>query len=322
MSSIPLLGMLFGGKKSNEQIRPQTPGPSNANPNQPPGRYDSYGHTAGSGSYLSTETDHAAPPQQQSGSGGGVGNLVQKITGAAKWYHMPLITYLMRETAVARVAPLIGRYAMRYPLVEAEEATAKRLAAAASRQQKGVVKAGGLQAVQAREFRHAAPGLRYSSLDQRLAGALVPRFSRVRKFRRAPEVWDDRDAHAIGQRVGSRWRSQQDRFPGQPVLRGGGGRGGGGSHVDSVPRPADVERAVDGHPGSGDRGLDNGGFGARMRRAFGFGVKRGEARIIDDPFEEDSDLISLRPPSQAANIELGAEPVEGNSRGLIGALRA
>ncbi|KAJ2346301.1 hypothetical protein GGH91_002249, partial [Coemansia sp. RSA 2671] len=336
MSSIPLLGSLFAGKKT--ELRPQTPGPA-----QPPGRYDSYGHGASSGSYASTETDQAAhgPP--------GGGNLLEKITGAAKWYHMPLVTLLLRETAVRRLAPLVGRYAIRYPLVEAEEAAAARLAAAGVRQ-KGVVRAGALQAINAPEFRHAARGLRYASLDQRLAGAMVPRFSRLRKYRRAPEVWDDRDAHAIGQRVTSRFRTMQDRFPGEPVLRGGGP-----SHADSVPRPADIERAVDGHPGSGDRGLDETvprGLAARIGRAFGFGRRQammppalvpagsnaylsqsfvagsqaqrpsptrdGHVRIIDDPFEE-SDLVSLRP--DAPVEELGVAAVQG-SRGLFGAWKA
>ncbi|KAJ2432312.1 hypothetical protein GGF41_000034 [Coemansia sp. RSA 2531] len=345
MSSIPLLGSLFAGKKTEQsQLRPQTPGP-----NQPPGRYDSYGHEAHSGSYASTETDHAAHgPAHGNGGGGTAGNIIEKITGAAKWYHMPIVTLLLRETAVRRLAPLVGRYALRYPLVEAEEAAAARLTAAGARQ-KSVVRAGALQAINAREFGHAAPGLRYSSLDQRLAGAMVPRFSRLRKYRRAPEVWDDRDAHAIGQRVTSRFRSTQARYPGEPVLRGGGGQ----SHTDSVPRPADVERAVDGHPGSGDRGLDETmprGLAARIGRAFGFGRRQsllppalvptgsnpylsqsftgrqrpsptrdGHVRILDDPFE-DSDLVSLRP--DAPVDELGAAAVQGNSRGLFGAWRA
>ncbi|KAJ2884598.1 hypothetical protein H4R27_001985 [Coemansia aciculifera] len=347
MSSIPLLGSLFAGKKTEQsQLRPQTPGP-----NQPPGRYDSYGHDANSGSYASTETDHAAHgPSHGNGGGGTAGNIIEKITGAAKWYHMPIVTLLLRETAVRRLAPLVGRYALRYPLVEAEEAAAARLTAAGVRQ-KSMVRAGALQAINAREFGHAAQGLRYSSLDQRLAGAMVPRFSRLRKYRRAPEVWDDRDAHAIGQRVTSRFRNTQARYPGEPVLRGGGG--GGPSHTDSVPRPADVERAVDGHPGSGDRGLDETmprGLAARIGRAFGFGRRQsllppalvptgsnpylsqsftgrqrpsptrdGHVRIIDDPFE-DSDLVSLRP--DAPVDELGAAAVQGNSRGLFGAWRA
>ncbi|KAJ2754408.1 hypothetical protein GGI19_002419 [Coemansia pectinata] len=345
MSSIPLLGSLFAGKKTEQsQLRPQTPGPK-----QPPGRYDSYGHDANSGSYASTETDHAAHgPSHGNGGGGTAGNIIEKITGAAKWYHMPIVTLLLRETAVRRLAPLVGRYALRYPLVEAEEAAAARLTAAGVRQ-KSMVRAGALQAINAREFGHAAQGLRYSSLDQRLAGAMVPRFSRLRKYRRAPEVWDDRDAHAIGQRVTSRFRNTQARYPGEPVLRGGGGP----SHTDSVPRPADVERAVDGHPGSGDRGLDETmprGLAARIGRAFGFGRRQsllppalvptgsnpylsqsftgrqrpsptrdGHVRIIDDPFE-DSDLVSLRP--DAPVDELGAAAVQGNSRGLFGAWRA
>ncbi|KAJ2747294.1 hypothetical protein GGI20_000629 [Coemansia sp. BCRC 34301] len=325
MSSIPLLGALFAGKKSQDQE------PSGMH--QPPGRYDSYGHTAPSGSYASTETDHAAGPAPQQ-----EGNIIQKITNAAKWYHMPLVTWLLRETAARRVAPLIGRYAVRYPLVERQEAEAVARVANA-RLKGGVVRAGALQAISAREFRHAAPALRYSSLDQRLAGALVPRFTRLRKYRRAAEVWDDHDAHAIGQRVfATRQRGpHQQRFPGEPVLRGGGG----GSHVDSVPRPADVERAaaVDGHPGSGDQGLDTTkplGLGVRLRRAFGFGrvqalvpatassaylsrlspgTRDGHVRINDDDPFEDSDLVSLKPE------ELGAAGVQGNSRGLFGVWR-
>ncbi|KAJ2850556.1 hypothetical protein IWW36_001806 [Coemansia brasiliensis] len=233
MASIPLIGSLFGKKQKPEAAA--TP-PTAHNQMPPPGQYHGqYGGppstyytrpTSGMSGYTSY-TSHAYPP---SASPIGPQNILEKVKNAGKWYFIPMFSFLLRESVIREIRPLVGRYAMRYPLVEAEERAAISKIAQAK---KGIVHAGGMRAVDAKEFRHAAPALRYNTLDQRLDNIFVPRFSRLRKYRRAPEVWDDPEAHEIYQRVQSRLQAgnnthpgmfNRGRNPGEPVLRGGGGR--------------------------------------------------------------------------------------------------
>ncbi|KAJ2453027.1 hypothetical protein EV183_002536 [Coemansia sp. RSA 2336] len=231
MASIPLIGSLFGKKQKPEtmpsagpgQMPPPPAGPHHGQYGGPPSTYYTR-PTSGMSGYTSY-TSHAYPP---SASPIGPQNILEKIKSAGKWYFIPMFSFLLRESVVREIRPLVGRYAMRYPLVEAEERAAiSKLAQA----KKGIVHAGGMRAVDAREFRHAAPALRYNTLDQRLDNIFVPRFSRLRKYRRAPEVWDDPEAHEIYQRVQSRLQAgsstrpgvfNRGRNPGEPALRGGG----------------------------------------------------------------------------------------------------
>ncbi|KAJ1873540.1 hypothetical protein LPJ55_002201 [Coemansia sp. RSA 990] len=234
MASIPLIGSLFGKKQKPEVVPPA--GPGQMPPPPPPGQYHGqYGGppstyytrpTSGMSGYTSY-TSHAYPP---SASPISPQNILEKVKNAGKWYFIPMFSFLLRESVIREIRPLVGRYAMRYPLVEAEERAAISKIAQAK---KGIVHAGGLRAVDAREFRHAAPALRYNTLDQRLDNIFVPRFSRLRKYRRAPEVWDDPEAHDIYQRVQSRLQAgnntrpgvfNRGRNPGEPALRGGGRR--------------------------------------------------------------------------------------------------
>ncbi|KAJ1843601.1 hypothetical protein LPJ73_005440, partial [Coemansia sp. RSA 2703] len=242
MASIPVLGSLFAKKSqpstqlpSNTQM-PQQPPPGGFNPalvdSQPsaPGRYDHphHGpHRPGSYSSYSVSSanmhnqghgshgGHPHGPNQSGqanesggGGGGGIGSILHKAMGMFNWAQIPLLSFALRETAKNSIKPLIGRYALQYPLVEAEESAAVK-AAAAKVEQRNVVHAGALRALDAKEFRHAARGLRYHSLDNQLENVYVPRFSRLRKYRRAPEVWDDEDAHKISQRVHSRLNTVQ-----------------------------------------------------------------------------------------------------------------
>ncbi|KAJ2632406.1 hypothetical protein H4R22_001278 [Coemansia sp. RSA 1290] len=235
MASIPLIGSLFGKKQKPEVVPPAGPGQMPPPP-PPPGQYHGqYGGppstyytrpTSGMSGYTSY-TSHAYPP---SASPISPQNILEKVKNAGKWYFIPMFSFLLRESVMREIRPLVGRYAMRYPLVEAEERAAISKIAQAK---KGIVHAGGLRAVDAREFRHAAPALRYNTLDQRLDNIFVPRFSRLRKYRRAPEVWDDPEAHDIYQRVQSRLQAgnntrpgvfNRGRNPGEPALRGGGRR--------------------------------------------------------------------------------------------------
>ncbi|KAJ2780274.1 hypothetical protein H4R18_003548 [Coemansia javaensis] len=214
LASIPLLGPLFGGRKKRKQPEPLEPlGP--------------YTESLFSGR-PETPSQYSGGPQQQMHHGGpspvGPHNILDRMRRSGKWYLVPVAGMIARNMLKNPVMPLIGRYAMRYPLVEAEEQAAARAAQALLRANGGsgaggAVRAGGTRAVDADMFRHAARGVPFGRLDERLDGALVPRFSRQRKYRRAPEVWDDDEAHDIAQAVRARR---------QPVLRGGGGGGGGG----------------------------------------------------------------------------------------------
>ncbi|KAJ2284723.1 hypothetical protein IWW55_007467, partial [Coemansia sp. RSA 2706] len=204
MASIPLIGSLFGKKQKAEAPASLAPGP--------PGRYDGQ-HPPPSTFYtrptsgMSGYTSYTSHPYTQPYSPSpqiGPSNILEKIKGAGRWYFIPLVSFLMRESVVREIAPLVGRYAMRYPLIEGEERAA---VSAAAQAKKGIVHAGGMRAVDAKEFRHAAPALRNSVLDHRLENIFVPRFSRLRKYRRAPEVWDDDEAHAIAQRVQGRMQA-------------------------------------------------------------------------------------------------------------------
>ncbi|KAJ2235127.1 hypothetical protein H4R99_002941, partial [Coemansia sp. RSA 1722] len=261
-----------------------------------PQRYDTHPNAAYSSSYSSSsrpQTQHHnnnKPHGSNSihgtttgNSSGGIGSLIRKALDKFNWMQVPLLSFALRESVRHNLKPLVGRYALQYPLIEAEETAAVK-AAAAKVEQSNVVRAGALRALDAKEFRHAARPLRYNSLDQRLENVYVPRFSRLRKYRRAPEVWDDEDAHNIARRVHARLNTVQSirgreherlnralslnggggsggrRRPGEPRLRGGGG---GGRIIRKRERSkiSDLERGdrlryVDGHRGSGEQALE------------------------------------------------------------------
>ncbi|KAJ1900090.1 hypothetical protein LPJ66_001703, partial [Kickxella alabastrina] len=270
MAGIPVLGALFAKKTppANANVLPPSGGFNPALVGSQPSVAENYGQPPfrpnTSISYTTSYVGGASPLPDSKPEG--FGSIIGKAMEKFHWVQIPLMTYALRESVRRNIAPLVGRYALRYPLVEAEETAAIR-AAAEQVKKSNTVKAGALRALDAKEFRHAAPGLRYSALDQRLENTYVPRFSRLRKYRRAPEVWDDEDAHNIAKRVYSRMRATQQsmnghermrvaralnransaRRSGEAVLRGGGG------HMH-----CDLERGelfVDGHQGSGERGL-------------------------------------------------------------------
>ncbi|KAJ2607407.1 hypothetical protein H4S08_004837, partial [Coemansia sp. RSA 1365] len=229
MASIPVIGS-FLGKKAQQQ-QPQQQPHRYDNPNRPPSRPGSSYYTrptSGMSGYTSY-TSHPGHPQQHQNNQGGftAQNILEKIKGAGRWYFIPLVAILMRESRVREVRPLVGRYALQYPLVETEAA----VGGAGKKQQRDVVQSGTMRAMNSRQFRNGAVGLQYETLDQRLENVFVPRFSRLRKYRRAEEVWDDEEAHQIAMRVQNRMHpnagvSAQDRrrMPNKPVLRGGGDR--------------------------------------------------------------------------------------------------
>ncbi|KAJ2356381.1 hypothetical protein GGF43_002109, partial [Coemansia sp. RSA 2618] len=254
MASIPLLGSLFS-KKQKPVANSVSIRPSNRydGKHRPPSTYYTRPTSGMSGYTTYSSHGYTEPP----GHGIGPQNILEKIKGAGRWYFVPLVGLLMRESAAREIMPLVGRYAMRYPLVEAEE---RAVLGAAARAKKGIVHAGGMRAVDAKEFRHAAPALRTNRLDGRLDNVFVPQFSRLRKYRRAPEVWDDSEAHDIAQRVQSRMRPNaqftRGRRAGEPALRGGGG---GGRDREPMLGPVDDYNcssrglSVDGPEGSGER---------------------------------------------------------------------
>ncbi|KAJ1727809.1 hypothetical protein LPJ61_004383, partial [Coemansia biformis] len=252
LASIPLIGGLFG-RKNKQHLRPSQPGPyvDSLYSGHGPQRFNSRPSVPGSSYFTrpsSAMSGYSGHPHQQQHHGSPVNpqNILEKLKGSGRWYITPLVAFMARETLKREVAPLVGRYAMRYPLVEAEESAALKVLAKA-RENKGVVQSGPMRAMDAREFKHAAKGLNYSSLDQRLENAFVPRFSKLRKYRRAPEVWDDNEAHDIAQGVQARVRgtvgAAGGRLPGEPTLRGGGrgardrepilGSGASGPYADS-----------------------------------------------------------------------------------------
>ncbi|KAJ1945625.1 hypothetical protein GGF37_001605, partial [Kickxella alabastrina] len=270
MAGIPVLGALFAKKTppANANVLPPSGGFNPALVGSQPSVAENYGQPPfrpnTSMSYTTSYVGGASPLPDSKPEG--FGSIIGKAMEKFHWVQIPLMTYALRESVRRNIAPLVGRYALRYPLVEAEETAAIR-AAAEQVKKSNTVQAGALRALDAKEFRHAAPGLRYSALDQRLENTYVPRFSRLRKYRRAPEVWDDEDAHNIAKRVYSRMRATQQSMNGhermrvarslnransarrssEAVLRGGGG------HMHR-----DIERgelSVDGHQGSGERGL-------------------------------------------------------------------
>ncbi|KAJ1826916.1 hypothetical protein LPJ56_001942, partial [Coemansia sp. RSA 2599] len=314
MASIPILGSLFS-KKSSPPAGVQPPPAGGFNPvpaggfnqSQPtaPLRYDSVPHGAGHppGTYASSlgssrpNAQHKPPGSSiHPGSAGhkedngGLGSLLSKAMDKLHWVQIPILSYALRESFKHGLKPLVGRYALQYPLIEAEESAAIR-AAAAKVEQNNVVRAGALRALDAKEFRHAARGLRNSSLDQRLENIYVPRFSRLRKYRRAPEVWDDEDAHNIARRVYSRLNTVQSmrgreqarlnralsitsagRRPGEPRLRGGGRVTKNRGYLREMERGGgDRLRFVEGHPGSGERAIADDGATERTLRGGGPG---------------------------------------------------
>ncbi|KAJ2520852.1 hypothetical protein H4217_001769 [Coemansia sp. RSA 1939] len=260
LASIPIVGSLFGNAKKKQQQQQQQqqmhPGgtaPGNSYPyggGRPSRPTSSSYFTRPSSSYTTSSAmnyhhGHQASgnPNNNNNGGGGIGALFTRLKDSLSWYHIPLITYLFRQGTLAEMRPLIGRYALQYPLVEATETAASRTAAKLAAQQGAaaagggaLVRAGGLRAAEAKEFRHAAAGLRHSTLDNRLETTFVPKFSRLPKYRRAAEVWDDEEALQIAQRVSDRMNgTKQSPFFGnaasltgqqQPRLRGGGGGGG------------------------------------------------------------------------------------------------
>ncbi|KAJ2726057.1 hypothetical protein GGI07_000840 [Coemansia sp. Benny D115] len=319
LSALPLVGGLFGKKKQEPSPQPPQAGGFSTAPNashvMPPSRYDYHGQSGAPGQALSFTTSYeghfsqhpgnkynSGPTHNDSGPAGtGAGNLFSKLIGMVSGYQIPILTFALRESVRRNSRALVGRYALQYPLVEAEENAAIK-AANAEVKKSNIVKAGALRAIDAKEFRHAAPGLRYESLDQLLENTHVPRFSRLRKYRRAPEVWDDEDALNIVRRVRSRMRTVQEsrgreqarvtrvlsnasgaRRPGEPVLRGGGGRGHGRVTKNRY-RVADLERGesmryVDGHPGSGERAMGDAEYtlrgGGNMFSSGGIGTGAG-----------------------------------------------
>ncbi|KAJ2551823.1 hypothetical protein EV175_003547, partial [Coemansia sp. RSA 1933] len=293
LTSIPLVGSLFGKKppprqqqQHHQQQRPPTQTytgtmtPSYSGPGGRPSSTSYYTHPSSYTTSYATDYPHHSggpppggrpPPEKTDG-------LLSRIKSKFSWYQVPLVTYLFRQSAMAEMRPLIGRYALQYPLVESTETAAARAATTLAQRATAGVRAGGLRALDAKEFRHAAPGLRYNTLDSRLETAFVPRFSRLPKYRRAAEVWDDDEALQIAQRVSDRMSgARQSPFilsgaQQQPRLRGGGGGRGGTSrfvHVrDPYIRPGDVESGAlaqpaasaeaYGHQGSGERGIAEG----------------------------------------------------------------
>ncbi|KAJ1767731.1 hypothetical protein LPJ74_005205 [Coemansia sp. RSA 1843] len=390
LASIPLVGSLFGNKKQKQDL--QLP-PMQQQQQQRPQRMQSYPgsitptHGGGGGgrpsrpsssSYYTRPTtsyttssamnyhhghQSGSPPQQQAG---GLGGLLSRLKGSFSWYQVPLVTYLFRESALAEMKPLIGRYALQYPLVETTETAAARAATTLAQRAGAGVRAGGLRALDVKEFRHAAPGLRYNTLDNRLETAFVPRFSRLPKYRRAAEVWDDDEALQIAQRVTDRMSgAKQSPFVlsgQQPRLRGGGGGGGTSrfAHVrDPYVHPRDVETGelarVDGHQGSGERGIAEGPgpsgmladrigayvagfFGKTRGGTVGSGsIRQQPSRVnasayglsrIEDPEEDENDdnaseLRSLRREPSVVNARgIGSEQQpDQQQRGLFSGLK-
>ncbi|KAJ1900998.1 hypothetical protein LPJ81_003835, partial [Coemansia sp. IMI 209127] len=398
LTSIPLLGSLFGKKqkqepqppppsKQQQQQRPQRPysgsmTPSHSGGGGRPSRPSSSSYyTRPSSSYTtsSATNHHQQHGHNQAGGGsapqneGGLGGLFSRLKGSFSWYQVPLVTYLFRESAMAEMTPLIGRYALRYPLVESTETAATRAATTLAQRSGAGVRAGGLRALDVKEFSHAAPGLRYNTLDNRLETAFVPRFSRLPKYRRAAEVWDDDEAQQIAQRVSDRMSgARQSPFvlsagqQQQPRLRGGGGTSRFAHVRDPYVRPSDVETgalappqpmaaaAVDGHQGSGERGIAEGPgpsgmladrIGAYVAGLFGksrggtvgsgsirqqqqpsrvdassYGLSRIEDPDDDDSGDNASELRSLRrEPSVVGMRAIGSE--QQQQRGLFSGLR-
>ncbi|KAJ1959738.1 hypothetical protein GGI12_004179, partial [Dipsacomyces acuminosporus] len=270
VQGIPLIGPLFGKKKKQEP-KPKTEAPRPSSVNSAithQTQHHSQYHSQASSVYIGQpEPEESTNPYMK----------MIEAAGDKIHFIFPAFVYFTRRMAIGEIMPLVGRYAVRYPLVEAEE---QAVANAVARIEQDVVKSGAERALRAPEFKFAAPALRYNSLDQRLENAMVPRFSKPRKFRRAPEVWDDPEAQQIADRVYGRLRDfrrdlhQEQTRVARALSRGGAdnasrpGARAPGSPTDPLPNMRDVEngirsRGVDGHQGSGDRVLVGGGGGGR-----------------------------------------------------------
>ncbi|KAJ1941255.1 hypothetical protein FBU59_003551, partial [Linderina macrospora] len=212
------------------------------------------------------------------------GGIMEKLEGLLDGWLFPAAIFGARMLLKREIAPLVGRYAMDYPLVEAEEegeAAASNALTANSRPKWSMARGRDLLAA-ADEFKFAAPGLRFSDIDHRLENVAVRPFSKVRKFRRAPEVWDDTEALAISEKV-KRARQGAIKHAAvgaeRAVAREGTLRGGGAGAREAAesplqnPRHLEEQQGVDGHAGSGIRALAGGntrGLGGFLSR-FGRG---------------------------------------------------
>ncbi|ORX66700.1 hypothetical protein DL89DRAFT_58441 [Linderina pennispora] len=178
VSAIPGVGKLFGEQKEQGRSRRK---PSSSRPHGPDPSTNSY--MSGSGSYMSGGPGSPVADVSPPGDTG----IMEKIVDIMDSFALPALIFGARSLVKREIAPLVGRYAADYPLVEAEEE-----AGSAPRP---------IRRGDPEEFKFAAPGLRYKDIDQRLENVVLRPFSKVRKFRRAPEVWDDTEALAIADKV-------------------------------------------------------------------------------------------------------------------------
>lgn len=179
---------------------------------------------------------------------------MDKLKGMFSIYQLPLLALVLRRGYLKQRIPLVGRYATRYPITEMLE------------KPREVVKSGADPAMDDKRFRMGHRGMNFDTLDRRLEHSVVPQFSKVRKYRRAPEVWDDEEAQTIADRV----------------RRPGGGLRGGGNVLSQGWKP--VEK-VEGYGGSGETGMSKVGLMDRLRR-------RSHSRIEED--EDEEELVSIQ----------------------------